>query len=121
MERCAELARVTAGCEGTVAGSIHRLMLDQVAHLIPADESHHMLPPGGEPIKVGQRSQRRHEEALERAWTTMGKAIEAEHAATEAAAAAARATSARYSPVTVANRIRGSGPGEADVVSWMSR
>lgn len=41
--RCAELAAVTAGCEGTQAGSIHRLMLEQIAHLVPANEWRNMM------------------------------------------------------------------------------
>lgn len=66
------------------------------------------LPPGGEPIKVGHHSEGRHTRALERAWSTMGTAVEAERDAEDARTAAmtaAATTGARYAPVTVGNRI----------------
>lgn len=66
------------------------------------------LPPGGEPIKVGHHSEGRHTRALERAWSTMGTAVEAEREAEDArtaVATAAATTGARYAPVTVGNRI----------------
>lgn len=73
-----------------------------------ADSAHEALPPGGEPIKVGHHSESRHRRAHERAWSTMGQAIEADREADEVARraeVAARATTARHNPVTVANRI----------------
>ncbi|TYQ09078.1 UNVERIFIED_ORG: uncharacterized protein DUF3560 [Gordonia westfalica J30] len=66
------------------------------------------LPPGGEPVKVGHHSERRHRRAIDRAHTALGKAVAAEQASTHAtnkAAAAAHTTEHRYNPVTVANRI----------------
>ena len=67
------------------------------------------LPPGGEPIKVGHHSEGRHRRAIDRAHHTMGRAVEAEHDAVEAERrrdAAEATTGARYSAVTVGNRIR---------------
>ena len=67
-----------------------------------------VLPPGGEPIKIGHHSERRHRRAIEKAHTTMGKSIEADRDATRAherAASAARTTDRRYQPQTVARRI----------------
>lgn len=74
-----------------------------------ADATHEALPPFGEPVKVGHHSQRRHERALEKAWSTAGKAVEAQREADQVAQRAelaARATRARHNPVTVANRIK---------------
>ncbi|HFA6985244.1 TPA: DUF3560 domain-containing protein [Neisseria gonorrhoeae] len=74
-----------------------------------AEAAHEALPPMGEPIKVGHHSEARHRRAHERAWSTMGQAIEADREAQEADAradAAARATQRRHNPVTVANRIK---------------
>lgn len=74
-----------------------------------ADAAHEALPPMGEPIKVGHHSESRHRRAHERSWNTMGKAIEADREAEDAARSAkiaARATKARHNPVTVANRIQ---------------
>lgn len=66
------------------------------------------LPPGGEPVKIGHHSQRRHERALEKSWSSLGRAVEAQREADLVAGraeVAARATRARHNPVTVANRI----------------
>jgi hypothetical protein len=66
------------------------------------------LPPGGEPIKIGHHSERRHRKAIERAHTTLGRAIEATAAANTAAHradVAATAEARRHTPVTVKNRI----------------
>lgn len=74
-----------------------------------ADADHQALPPMGEPIKVGHHSENRHRRAHERAWNSMGRAIEADREAQDAergAQIAARATTARHNPVTVANRIQ---------------
>lgn len=66
------------------------------------------LPPGGEPIKIGHHSERRHRKAIERAHTATRRALDA---TTEAKTAEARAESAasaadrRHNPVTVKNRI----------------
>ena len=73
------------------------------------------VPPMGEPVKVGHHSERGHRRAIDRAWQTLGNAVEAEKDAKEAnrrAAVAARANDARNDPITVANRIDGL---EADI------
>lgn len=73
-----------------------------------ADQAHRALPQGGEPIKIGHHSEARHRNAIERAHTTMGKAIAADEEANRVAGraqAASQATDRRHSPVTVANRI----------------
>lgn len=66
------------------------------------------LPPGGEPIKIGHHSERRHRNAIARANAATRRAIDAtdvaHHAAGRAEAAAAT-TAQRYNPVTVKNRI----------------
>lgn len=66
------------------------------------------LPPGGEPIKIGHHSERRHRNAIARAHEATRRAIDAtdlaEHANSRAEAAAAT-TARRYNPVTVKNRI----------------
>lgn len=62
----------------------------------------------GQPILVGHHSQARHENALKRSWDQLGKSVELQDAADEAAhrAASSRAaTGARNSPITVGNRI----------------
>ncbi|WP_424468015.1 DUF3560 domain-containing protein [Pseudoclavibacter helvolus] len=67
------------------------------------------LPEGGEPIKIGHHSERGHRRAIDRAWSSLGKSVEADRAADEAARKAETAshtTGARYNPVTVANRIK---------------
>ena len=66
------------------------------------------LPPGGEPIKIGHHSERRHRNAVARAHDATRRAIDATDeaaAATAKAQAAAAGTARRYSPVTVKNRI----------------
>ena len=73
-----------------------------------ADRTAAALPPGGEPIKIGHHSEGRHRRAIERAWNATGKAVAARseaHEADRVAAIAQRATAARYSVATVANRI----------------
>lgn len=73
-----------------------------------ADAAHEALPPMGEPIKIGHHSEGRHRRAHDRAWSTMSAAIAADREAENAARSAriaARATQARRSPGTVANRI----------------
>ncbi|WP_316303083.1 DUF3560 domain-containing protein [Clavibacter michiganensis] len=68
----------------------------------------HRLPEGGEPIKVGHHSEGRHRNAITKAHTALAQAVEAgrdaEHARGRADVARIT-TDARYSPVTVANRI----------------
>lgn len=67
------------------------------------------LPPGGEPIKIGHHSERRHRKAIERAHAAMRKAIDATDAAKTACAradAAARTTAYRYSAAVVRRRIQ---------------
>lgn len=74
------------------------------AHQQAADR----LPEGGEPIKVGHHSEARHRRDIDRAHSTMGKAVEADRAAAAAssrAETASAATGARYAPSTVSNRI----------------
>lgn len=74
-----------------------------------ADEAAHAaLPEGGEPIKVGHHSERRHRNALDKAWNTLGKAVTAEREAAIArgrADAAAHTTEARYAPIAVTRRV----------------
>ncbi len=74
-----------------------------------ADQAaHDALPEGGEPIKVGHSSEARHRRAVEKSWSTLGKAVASEREAAAArgrADAAAKTTQARYAPVTVARRI----------------
>ncbi|MFF8819457.1 DUF3560 domain-containing protein [Leucobacter sp. NPDC015123] len=73
-----------------------------------ADAAGNALPEGGEPIKIGHHSEQRHRNAIEKAHRRMGQAIAADAEAEEAARrarVAAATTSARYNPVTVANRI----------------
>ncbi|KQH79850.1 hypothetical protein AO501_08370 [Mycobacterium gordonae] len=66
------------------------------------------LPPGGEPIKIGHHSERRHRKAIERSNDATRRAIAATAAAGAAAVradAATHTTDRRYHPVTVKNRI----------------
>lgn len=68
----------------------------------------HQIPPGGEPIKVGHHSEKRHRRAFDRAETAINASIAADskaRAASDRLAAAAHTTSSRYAPQTVANRI----------------
>ncbi|MGY2087842.1 DUF3560 domain-containing protein [Nocardia gipuzkoensis] len=70
--------------------------------------AHEALPPGGEPIKIGHHSERRHRRAIDKSWKAWGRSVEADRDATRAhhrAEAATRTTEQRYSPRTVANRI----------------
>ena len=66
------------------------------------------LPEGGEPIKIGHHSETRHRNALAKADKATRAALDAtadtQHAQARAAAAT-HTTDARYSPITVANRI----------------
>lgn len=74
-----------------------------------AESDHDRLPPGGEPVKVGHHSERRHRRALERSWKSAGRSVEAQEqadAAARRATVAASTTGARYSVLTVANRIK---------------
>lgn len=67
------------------------------------------LPEGGEPIKVGHHSERRHRKAVETAHNRMRKAVAADAEADRAAQrseAAQKATERRHSPSRVANRIQ---------------
>ncbi|TDH47220.1 DUF3560 domain-containing protein [Mycobacterium eburneum] len=67
-----------------------------------------VLPPGGEPIKIGHHSERRHRRAIARAHDATRRAITATedaHAADERAQVAAAAAARRHNPVTVKNRI----------------
>ena len=66
------------------------------------------LPPGGEPIKIGHHSERRHRNAIARAHEATRGAIDATelaHHASGRAEAAAATTAHRYNPETVKNRI----------------
>ncbi|WP_425297284.1 DUF3560 domain-containing protein [Nocardia abscessus] len=72
--------------------------------------SHDALPPFGEPVKIGHHSERRHRNALDKAWRAFGRSVEAGRDATRAhhrAESAAHTTEHRHSPRTVANRIEG--------------
>lgn len=84
----------------------------KAAAAVAADAAHtracEALPPGGEPIKIGHHSERRHRNAIDKAWNKLGKSVEADQAATEAARradVASRAHQHRHNPVTVQNRI----------------
>ncbi|MFF2388905.1 DUF3560 domain-containing protein [Agromyces sp. NPDC058104] len=66
------------------------------------------LPYGGEPIKIGHHSERRHRNAIAKADRAMGASVAADREATKAAERAeiaARTTDHRYDPQTVARRI----------------
>ncbi|SIJ22648.1 Domain of uncharacterised function (DUF3560) [Mycobacteroides abscessus subsp. abscessus] len=66
------------------------------------------LPPGGEPIKVGHHSERRHRRAIERAHDATRRAIDATNEASAVAdrvKAAAQTTEFRYSPAVIRRRI----------------
>lgn len=104
--------------EGKIARQADRVnALDAKAERKAADadaaeqrrqQDYNRLPEGGEPIKIGHHSEARHRRAHERAWSSLGKSVEADRAADEAARKAATAshtTGARYNAVTVANRI----------------
>jgi hypothetical protein len=73
-----------------------------------AETALHRLPEGGEPIHVGHHSETRHRNAIVKADTAMRRSVEASRDAEHArgrADTASVTTDARYSPVTVANRI----------------
>lgn len=73
-----------------------------------AARAHEALPPMGEPIKVGHHSEGRHRRALDRAWSTMGKAVEAHKSAEQVALraeAAEHTTAFRNNPNVIARRI----------------
>ncbi|MGJ4084347.1 zeta toxin family protein [Corynebacterium macclintockiae] len=66
------------------------------------------LPPDGEPIKVGHHSEKRHRRALDNAWKSLGRAVDAGKAVEDAQyrmEAAERSRRSRNRPQTVANRI----------------
>ncbi len=66
------------------------------------------LPEGGEPIKIGHHSEKRHRNAIKKAHDSARRGIDAMHEAervAERAEAAAHTTASRYSVQTVANRI----------------
>lgn len=83
------------------------------------------LPPGGEPIKVGHHSERRHRRALEKSWDYMGRAVQAREQAirtTDRATSAEHHMGARYNPTTVANRIKKFEKRERDLLKdWDGR
>ena len=67
-----------------------------------------VLPPFGQPILVGHHSERRHRNQIQRARTTLRKAVDATEEARQVARRAeiaAKATDYRYNPITVKNRI----------------
>ncbi|NYI42913.1 DUF3560 domain-containing protein [Demequina lutea] len=79
------------------------------------------LPEGGEPIKIGHHSERRHRAAIDRADRTMGRAVAAHEDAKEAegrARIAAAANDRRNNPTTIGNRIAKL---EADIRRWQRR
>ncbi len=85
-----------------------RKAADAEAAELRRQRDYNSLPEGGEPIKIGHHSEARHRRAHDRAWSSLGKSVEADRAAEEAerrARIAASANSARHNPVTVANRI----------------
>ena len=67
-----------------------------------------VLPPGGEPIKIGHHSEGRHRRAIARAHNATRRAIDASTTAEHAddrAQAAAKTTQRRHNAITVKNRI----------------
>ena len=67
------------------------------------------VPEGGEPIKIGHHSQKRHEKAIDNAWNALGKSVMADREADEAhrRAEACRANvDYRQKPVVIARRIQ---------------
>lgn len=73
-----------------------------------ADAARDRLPEGGEPIKVGHHSEGRHRKAIEKAHSSLGKAVDAHATAEyveERLRAAQKATERRYSVGQVARRI----------------
>ncbi len=72
------------------------------------DRAVEALPPGGEPIKIGHHSERRHRNGIKKAHNATRRAIEVTEAAQQAgrrAEAAASTTALRHQPVTVKNRL----------------
>ena len=72
------------------------------------NQAHNALPPFGEPIKVGHHSEHRHRRAIEKAFDTLGKAVEADRTAREAdrrAETAANTTEHRHNPGVIARRL----------------
>lgn len=104
----ADLAeRREARAEG-LAVKAERRADDAAAAWAASEAADKLVPEGGEPIKIGHHSERRHRRAIERSWTKLGQAVKADVAAAAAAdraEVAAKATDRRYSPVTVANRV----------------
>lgn len=85
----------------------------KAADAVAADEAHERahkaLPPFGEPIKVGHHSERRHRKSLDRAWNALGKSVEANRDADEAARraeSAATTTQTRYNPGVIQRRLK---------------
>lgn len=73
------------------------------------EKAHDNLPPFGEPIHVGHHSEGRHRRAIDKAWSSLGKAVDTAETAEEAgrrAQVAADATDRRNDPIRVGNRIR---------------
>ncbi|WP_264003372.1 DUF3560 domain-containing protein [Mycolicibacterium sphagni] len=72
------------------------------------DRAYAALPPFGEPIKIGHHSERRHRNAIDKAWNALGKSVETQREADETvrrANIAANAQKYRHNPVTIRNRI----------------
>lgn len=73
------------------------------------NRAHDALPPGGEPIKVGHHSERRHRRAIQKAFDTLDRYVEASASAAEAdrrAESAAHTTDRRFDPGFTARRIQ---------------
>lgn len=91
-----------------LAAKADRKKANYAAARAARDTALERLPYGGEPIKIGHHSERRHRNDLQRAHNAMGKAAGAGHTAAEAqrkATTASATTDARYAPSTVGNRI----------------
>ncbi|WP_179557984.1 DUF3560 domain-containing protein [Pseudoclavibacter sp. JAI123] len=85
-----------------------RKAADAGAAELRRQRDYNSLPEGGEPIRIGHRSEARHRRAHDRAWSSLGNSVEAGRDAEEAegrAKIAANANEAHHDPVTVANRV----------------
>lgn len=99
--------RLEARAEALDAKVDRRIGQAQVAEAVRADALAR-VPEGGEPIKIGHHSEARHRKSIDRAWTALGKSVEA-HKAVEEAERRAEACRAnvdyRESPRAIVRRI----------------
>lgn len=91
-----------------LAAKAERAADQETAAWDKADNVRQTLPPMGEPVKIGHHSETRHRNALEKAHSTLGQAVEARTKSQEAmrrAEVAANTTDRRYGVHQVARRI----------------